>query len=94
MSTFEGATYDEVLDKDRLSTQLAAVLNLMLDEEWHKMQSIASAINAPEPSVSAQIRNLRKDKHGGYIINRRRINNTYEYRLDLSATSLKKSENA
>jgi len=94
MSTFEGDTYDEVLDKDRLSTQLAAVLNLMLDEEWHKMQSIASAINAPEPSVSAQIRNLRKDKHGGYIINRRRINNTYEYRLDLSATSLKKSENA
>jgi hypothetical protein len=94
MTSFEGATYDEALDYDRLSTQINDVLNSMLDEEWHKMQDIAIAITAPEPSVSAQIRNLRKAKHGGYVIHRRRTGNTYEYRLDLTATALKKDTHA
>lgn len=94
MSSFEGATYDEILDYDRLSTQIEEVLNSMVDQEWHKMQDIAASINAPEPSVSAQIRNLRKEKHGGYVIERRRVGNTYEYRLDLQATQAKKEINA
>ena len=98
MATFEGATYDEALDYNRLSTQINDVLNILLDQQWHKMQDIASDISAPEPSVSAQIRNLRKEKHGGYVINRRRVGNTYEYQLDLEATTakqqLKEEDNA
>jgi len=94
MASFEGATYDEALDYARLSTQIEDVLNSMLDQKWHMMQDIAESINAPEPSVSAQIRNLRKEKHGGYIIDRRRVGNTYEYRLDLIATRAKKENNA
>lgn len=91
---FDGATYDEAFDHDRLHTQLKFVLTELLDQEWHTMQSIAAAINAPEPSVSAQIRNLRKDKHGGYVIERRRVNNTYEYRVDIEATKAKRAQNA
>jgi predicted transcriptional regulator len=94
MTVFEGATYDESLDYARLSTQIEDVLNSMLDQKWHMMQDIAASINAPEPSVSAQIRNLRKEKHGGYVIDRRRVGNTYEYRLDLTATEAKKENNA
>lgn len=94
MASFEGATYDETLDRDRLSTQIKVVLTTMLDQNWHTMQSIAAAIGAPEPSVSAQIRNLRKEKHGGYVIERRRVNNTYEYRIDLTATAAKREQNA
>ena len=34
---------------------------------------IATRINAPESSVSARIRDLRKAKHGGYLIERQYV---------------------
>jgi len=81
MATFEGATYDEVLDKDRLLTQLDKIYEAIKDGNWYSLAQLASMTGAPEASVSAQLRNLRKQKHGGHIIDRRRVYNFYEYSL-------------
>lgn len=74
-------------DHARLSTQLQRVLHVLRDGQWYSVPALQRAIRAqfgitePEPSLSAQIRNAKKEKHGGYPVERRRIGNTYEFRI-------------
>ncbi|OPX65702.1 MAG: hypothetical protein A4E30_00283 [Methanomassiliicoccales archaeon PtaB.Bin215] len=84
MSTrFDGAFFNEELDRARLTTQIEKVRKALADGRWHTVAAIAELIDAPEPSVSAQIRNLRKQENGGYIIETRRDGDTglFVYRL-------------
>lgn len=79
---FDGHDYDLPRDYKRLSTQLEAILNLMIDSQWRTLEQIALKTGAPHASVSAQLRNLRKKKNGGYIIDRQYLDNgLYQYRL-------------
>jgi hypothetical protein len=79
---FDGVTYDRKLDKKRLSTQLLRIYNQLLDGRWHSLQGLAFRCNAPESSVSARLRDLRKPKFGALRIERRRVENgLHEYRL-------------
>jgi len=73
--SFGGSTFDEDLDGDRLRVQLAAVWKFMFDGAWHTLADIAAAVDAPEASVSARLRDFRKDKFGGYVVERQRIPN-------------------
>lgn len=69
---FKGACYDPALDHDRLANQIGRIYQLMIDGTWYTLSEIAVAIHAPEASISAQLRNLRKPAFGRYIINIRR----------------------
>ena len=82
---FGGATFDPHHDGPRLARQFGAVRALVLDGEWHTLRELADAIGAPEASVSARLRDLRKPEGGGYIVERRRrgnpANGLHEYRV-------------
>jgi hypothetical protein len=82
--TFGGNTFDEKLDGDRLRRQLAAVRAETSDGQWWTLHRLSLAVGAPEASVSARLRDLRKKKFGGYIVERRRIpngNGLHMYRI-------------
>lgn len=81
---FDGKTYDSTQDRGRLTAQLDDVRKLMLDGAWHTLEQIANAVSAPQASVSARLRDLRKDKFGGYTVERERVpggNGLHRYRL-------------
>lgn len=83
---FDGATYDPDLDRKRLVTQLQAVRGHMLASGWQTIPEIRAAIGFGTPqSISARLRDLRKTKHGSFIVDRRRrgagVDGLWEYRV-------------
>ncbi len=84
---FDGETYDAPLDENRLSRQLDRVRNLMLDGKWRTLFEIEQATGAPETSVSARLRDLRKIRFGNYCVERRRRGlphlGLHEYRVTI-----------
>lgn len=80
MSTF-GPAYNEALDGNRVKKQHEVIRDFMLDANaYQTLGEIAFATGFPEASVSAQLRHLRKEKFGGYIVEkRRRSQGTWEY---------------
>lgn len=70
----DGETYVRQYDRVRLSGLLAAVFNLMADGRWRTLAEIVAAIErGTEASVSARLRDLRKQKFGGWEIERKRV---------------------
>jgi hypothetical protein len=59
---FDGETYDEVWDGERLKTNLDKTFSLMRDGERRTLRQIAEAVGCSESGVSARIRDLRKAK--------------------------------
>jgi hypothetical protein len=88
---FSGHHYDPKIDKPRLSSQIRRVLTALEDrpDQWLTVVEIADIINlpgepyAPENSIQAQIRNLRKPANGYYIIKGRYRDGTriFEYQF-------------
>jgi hypothetical protein len=81
---FDGQTYDKARDKVRLGTQLAEVLNGLTVNRgiWMTLERLSRLTSAPEASVSARIRDLRKAKFGGHEIERRYVRRgLWEYRM-------------
>ena len=78
----KGATIVPSLDTDRLRTQYRAVRGLMIDGHWRTLREISDALKAPEASVSARLRDLRKN---GYDVQRQRRGDPkkglHEYRV-------------
>lgn len=70
---FDGITYDHARDSARLGDQMTAVFDLMKDGQWRTLQQISIAALAPESSVSARLRDLRKPRFGGYRVARRYV---------------------
>jgi len=91
-ATFDGATL-QTADQPRLRGQLLAVFEIMDDSMWHTLEDIQNRLNAvgraaTTPSVSARLRDLRKEKFGSYIVDRRKVTlgnkvvpGLYEYRV-------------
>jgi hypothetical protein len=75
-ATFDGNTLTAE-DRPRLDTQLDAVRSIMLDGHYRSLEHLAAEVTqrtgrrATEASVSARLRDLRKDKFGGYQVNRK-----------------------
>lgn len=67
---FDGFTYIHERDSSRLGAQMCAVLSLMADGVWRTLSDISTQTNAPESSVSARLRDLRKERFGGHTVNR------------------------
>lgn len=79
---FSGATYEPERDRERLSRQLDAVRRAMLDGAWRTLAEIAAAAGAPEASVSARLRDLRKPRFGGWTVQRKNLGGgTWQYRV-------------
>lgn len=80
---FDGRTYEPAKDKDRLRAQLKAVFAAMKDGHWRTLGRIHAMTGAPEASISARLRDLRKSKFGGHAVERRRTatRGLFEYRL-------------
>ena len=85
---FDGETFDSVLDTVRLSKQARLVFDLMRDGNYRTLQEIVRAIGSgSEAGVSARLRDLRKQKFGGFVVDRRRRgqgeSGLWEYQLRL-----------
>ena len=70
---FDGITYNEAYDFDRLNSLLARVQRLMRDGRWRSLEDICSICGGTEASVSARLRDLRKERFGAHTIERRRV---------------------
>ncbi len=84
-SRFNGPVYDPELDQERLSKQIGRVYSAMLDNDWHTLTELEIITADPQASISAQLRHLRKERFGGYTIEKRRrgdeTSGLWEYRL-------------
>lgn len=69
---FDGATYDATEDYARLGCQFVVVRAIMLDGQWHTLAEIEATTGYPQAAISARIRDLRKEKFGGYTVQSRR----------------------
>ena len=79
---FDGKTYERDRDQSRLALQLGAVKRLMADGAWRTLSQIAARVDAPEASLSARLRDLRKPKFGGHIVERRYLSDgIWQYRV-------------
>ena len=86
---FDGGTYEQEVDKKRMTAQLSLVRELMSDGRWWSIAQLADAIwksgyMATPQGISARIRDLRKARYGGREVDRRRktpASGDYLYRL-------------
>lgn len=83
---FDGSTYVPQLDAIRLGKQAQAVFQLMADGRWRTLREICESIGVgSEAGVSARLRDFRKAKFGGYVVNRQRRglaeDGVFEYQL-------------
>lgn len=82
---FDGSDIVRSLDHVRLTGQMLKVSQLMQDQKWRTLSEIEKEISEPQASISAQLRNLRKDKFGAHVVNRQRRGDPrqglFEYQL-------------
>jgi len=79
---FDGETYEPGIDQKRLTGQLLRVYALMSDGKWRTLSQISKEAQGSEASVSARLRDLRKERFGKHRIDRRRVTGgLYEYKL-------------
>lgn len=81
---FDGETYNPEVDQGRLGRQLKAVYDILFDGEPHTLAEISQRTGEPEASISARIRDLRKERFGAHEVNAQRVSEeqgTWVYRL-------------
>jgi DNA mismatch repair ATPase MutS len=63
-------------ERERIPTQLDVVRQVMLlaaqYDSWMTLEELARKTKFPEPSISAQLRHLRKEERGGFVVEKRR----------------------
>lgn len=80
----DGDTFDPVRDFERLADQHRRVWAVMRDGQWRTLAELAQATGSPEASVSARLRDFRKERFGGQRVDRRRrTEGQFEYRLEV-----------
>lgn len=78
---FDGSTYSPADDCSRLTGQLLAVYQATADGRWHTLSHLARVADASEASVSARLRDLRKERFGQHKVERKRVDGgQYVYR--------------
>jgi hypothetical protein len=69
--------------------QYDRVFAVMKDGVWRTLHNIAVRTNAPEASVSAQLRHARKARFGSHTVNRKYVSNgLYLYQLIVNTENL------
>ena len=57
------------------------VRKLMLDHQFHTLDFIATMTGGKLDSVSSLMRQLRDKKHGGFVIEKKYVGDTWVYRI-------------
>lgn len=70
MSKFNGSDYLPARDDARLTDQKSRILAVMGDGVSRSLSHIATLTGDPEASISAQLRHLRKPKHGSFVVDK------------------------
>lgn len=82
---FDGKTYSADFDRERLNAQCRRVFDVMRDGLWRTLSEIGMLTGDPQASVSARLRDFRKAKFGGFVVERRargdRGKGLFEYRV-------------
>ena len=82
---FNGPDYDPEKDQVRLTGQIRRVFDCMKDARYRTLAEIADITGDLTPSISAQLRHLRKPRFGNHIVDKRRRNGEtsglWEYRV-------------
>lgn len=82
---FDGEAIEPGLDDARLGRQLAGVLAALSRGGWWTLAELTAVAGGSEAGVSARVRDLRKTRFGGHVIERRRrgdpTRGLHEYRL-------------
>jgi hypothetical protein len=82
---YEGEVFDHTLPHARdLDNGLlqSRVFDYMSSGEWHTLADISFACAGSEASVSARLRDFRKEKYGAHRVDRKHVGNrVYKYRL-------------
>lgn len=85
----DGQTYDHDRDGARLHKQHNRVFACMRDGAWRTLRQIAEATRDPEASISARLRDLRKERFGAHGVERRHVRDgLFEYRLIVNRPDL------
>ena len=82
---FDGSDYVHKRDGIRLSNQLQRVFDVMKTGEWMTLRQLSDRAKCPEASASAQLRNLRKERFGAYLVEKKHSDKfgLFLYRLRL-----------
>ena len=80
---FDGETYDKNRDQVRLSRQIDKVQQFLEGNDYVTLDEISAATDIKNiSSISARIRDLRKDRHGNRVVDRKYISDgLYSYKL-------------
>ena len=79
-----GDSYNPNKDGQRIKKQHEKIRDIMIDGVWRTLSNIESLTSYPQASISAQLRHLRKQKFGGYIVLKRRKGiGLWEYKIKL-----------
>ena len=84
LARFNGPAFDPAQDAGRLRKQIDRVREAMIDGQWRTLSEIEAITGDPQASISAQLRHLRKERFGSWIVNRRRRApdaGTWQYQL-------------
>lgn len=78
----DGQTYDPVEDYARLNAQHRRVYFAMANKGWMTLGDISHITGDPQASISARIRDFRKERFGSHFVLRRYLGDgLWEYRL-------------
>jgi len=82
---FDGDTYERKHDQVRLAKQLSGIYAFMSDGGWHTLQEIHDKTGYPPASISAGLRDFRKERFGKHQVNKRsrgnRASGLWEYQF-------------
>ena len=82
MTNTYGPAYVEAIDGKRIRKQHEVIRDFMLGNGWKTLAEIEKATLYPQASISAQLRHLRKERFGGFAVDkRRRSPGTWEYHV-------------
>jgi hypothetical protein len=77
-----GTTYDREFDYTRLNRQAQDIWRAMMDMRWHTLRGLSRETGHPEASVSARLRDFRKERFGRHRVERERLSGgLFRYRL-------------
>jgi hypothetical protein len=79
---FDGRTFVQARDGERLGKQMTAVLGALGEGGWWTLEGLSRATGAPEASVSARIRDLKKARFGSHKIESQYVRRgLWQYRM-------------
>jgi hypothetical protein len=82
LAEFDGDTYIPELDRERLKTLFERVFDAMKNGHWYTLRQLSVRTGGSEASVSARIRDFRKEKFGEYeVLRKREDSGLHYYRL-------------